>query len=562
MRSGRVTMQDEGWQRVELADGVAILLARRFAVGDAVGLAERLLDPEPAGAGLIKQTPHRSVWRVQAGGESLIVKRYRTSGLTERGKARLLGGRAHHEWRVARALRAADLPAPEPVAVTCRGEQGDRPALFAQCEVIGATPLGGFLEQRFRPGDGRTAEKRAWLERALELLARLHRQHFDHRDFHGGNLLVSAGDTPEQARFDVIDLHRVRIGTRVSVRRRQRALADLLHTLRFALDPDDTGHAVERYLALAGLDRAAVPRWRAAVEAEIARREERRVKSRTRRCLRESSAFRRIDSGGLRGFARRNVADVDLYAAVATAHDAIATGEAAVLSLGARSSVALARCGERRVAVKEYQGDGFRGSLRGRLTRGRAGRAYRAAHGLWVRGVPVPEVVAWIRTPDRSYLLVDEVRDSEPLSAGSFRLAPDGARATELRAAERAVVALLQALVRSGARLNDLSAKNVLLVRTPREDGELAAALCDFDGISLGRPIDLPWMLGALAQLNDLAPTIPLRSRLRVLCRLGRLCGGLFRADVAREIARRSAQRAAKRLGRSADGAITVSTSS
>ncbi len=493
-----------------------------------------VLDPLAHGGTTLKATPGRRVVRVDSAAGPLIVKHFFAARGLRKGRAQR---RAEREFSIAESLRAPGLPAPEPIAV---GELRDRGGtVYAAREIPESTPLGGFLEARFRPGDGRAAEKREWLARAIDLLVRVHGEGFDHRDFHGGNLLVSAGD------LVVIDLHRVLRVEHVSARRRSTALADLLHTLRFSLDPADTEFAVRRYLEKSGRDLRRADRWLERVDTGIRRREARRVKSRTRRCMAESSRFTKVRAGGVRGWRRRDCDEGELFDAVAAARAALAAGGDGVLSLAARSSVALASAGGRRVAVKLYERDGRRKSLRGKLTHGRAGRAWVAAHGLDVRGVPVPRPLAWLRTPDRAFLLVDAVEDAVTLAVLSFRIGAGGDLESRASEVADAVGALLERLAAANVRVNDLSPKNVLLAVS---GGSFAASLCDFDGVRLARAATREEWVEALGQLNDLAPSVAARPRLRVLSRMKRAVVALARTGVAAEIEAVSAARRRKRL--------------
>ncbi|MFG0316185.1 MAG: lipopolysaccharide kinase InaA family protein [Planctomycetota bacterium JB042] len=507
-----------------------------------------LVDPLAFGAEVLKENPRRSVYRLRIGRSELVVKHYRERGLGDAVKGAFGRSRARTEREIAAALVDAGLPGPAPVAWARRAEgRLERWSALAMRAVRDARPLGGYLEDRFAPGDGRTAEKRPWVEAAARLLGRLHRAGFDHRDFHGGNLLVEGGASGDGRGLVVVDLHRVARSSRISSTRRVRALADLLHTLRFAVDAEETRAAVAAYLEEIGAPRGEedVARRTRLVEHAIARRETRRRRSRTRRCLRDGSEFRPIAAGGVRGYRRRGLPTDTLFEAIAAAREAIDDGGDAARSIARRSSVAVVPAAGRSLAVKQYEGDGTR-SARGRLTRGRAGRAYVAAHGLSVRGVPVPAVVAWLRTPDRAFLVVDEVAGAVPLSAASFRLSPGGPDESRAAEAAAAVADLLVRLAASGANVNDLSPKNVLL-QLPA-GGAVRAWLCDFDGVRLDRPPSRERWVRALGQLNDLDPAIGTRLRLAVLRRLAAHVPSLRARGTAREVARRTAARASRTL--------------
>lgn len=516
----------------------------RFAAAVAAvapALATQLLDPTTA-VTVLKGNPRRSVLLMPTPVGDLVVKLYHPGGAIDALKDRVVGARAEREWRIARAMAACGLPVAAPIACG-RGLQraGRRIDLFACRAVAGAEPLGGALERLYATG-GEPAARRRLLRDAVSLLHAVHGAGFDHRDFHGGNVLV-AGD----GALVVIDLHRVARGRRVHRPARIRALADLLHTLRFGIDPGDAADAVGHYARLCA---AADPaRWWPQVQRAVARRERQRIRSRSRRAVREGSTFTAVATGGVRGFRTREVAVDDLFAAIAAARAAIAVGGAAVRSLASRSSVAIAPAGARGVAVKLYEGDGWRAARPGR---GRAGRAWLTAHALRVRGIAVPAGVAWLRTPDRAYLITDEVHGAQPLSALAPRLALTPLALTPVALA---VARLLGDLFTAGVDVHDLSPKNLLL-RTTAAGAD--ATLCDFDGIRCRRRLPVARMWRGLAQVNDVVPQVPLRARLRVLLVLKRRIPALRGPGGAARVRDLTARRAHKTLAPRAAQAVAA----
>jgi tRNA A-37 threonylcarbamoyl transferase component Bud32 len=497
-------------------------------------------DPSRA---VIKSNPRRTVFRAVTASGPLIVKHHRIEGAGEVLRARLAGSRARREIATAQALRAAGIATPQPVALLEDLAAGF--AASATHEVADAIPLGSWLEARFTRGDGREAEKRPIVVAAIELLAAMHRQGFDHRDYHGGNVLVTAAaPTAPQ----VIDLHRVARGD-VGARAATAALAALLHTLRHAVATRevDVAFAVTAY-ARARAAPAAVPEVAAVLRA-IAARERRRVASRSRRCVVESSAFTAIDAGGCRGFRRREVAEAELFAAIAAAREHLENGGPSIRSLGRRSSVAIGECAAGRFAVKVYARDGYRRSPRGAwLSRSR--RAYVKGHALAVREVAVPGVVAWVQAPDRGILVTSEVADATPLHVLAYSL--DARAAT---AAAAAVATLLERCLEARCFVDDFSPKNVLL---KRDGAAFVATLCDFDGATIDRDVTPERLLRALAQLNDVASSVPLRARLHVLRRVRRAASRALPRDAAQRILAMTAARRGRQLATPHDGALAA----
>lgn len=489
---------------------------------------------------VLKQNPRRRVTRVATPIGPVVVKHYARDRGLERLKVLAFGNRARREWETALALRAAGLPVPEPWFLA-EGAAADVSASFGAAAVPGARPLGGFLEARASDSDAARVACIDALVPTLRVLARMHVAGFHHRDFHGGNVLLQNGDPRDVV---VIDLHRVERGRDLGMRARIEALATLLHTLRFGMRGAEIRDAILAYANEASLN---VERERlvAAVLERMARREAARIDSRSKRCMRESTEFTAVRAGGCIGWRRRNVDEHVLFESIANAREALAQGSTAVRSIARRSSVALAPAGDAMWAVKVYDGDGRRRSLRARFTEGRAGAAYRSGFALAVRGVAAPPVIAWLKTPDRSVLVMTAYDDARTLLAASFAwlAAPQPQRDDALRTAAIAVAELLRSLWSARVLVHDLSPKNVLM---RERDGSMHASLCDFDGIRFGRAPTLERMIRGLAQVNDCAPGIPPRARLRVLARLKRALPQLRRTGVASAVWRTTRARAEK----------------
>jgi tRNA A-37 threonylcarbamoyl transferase component Bud32 len=134
--------------------------------------------------------------------------------------------RARREFRNLVKARNLGVCVPEPVAIL------DRPggAELWTRELEGFGPLRSYLLSDPPPFAARSE--------VLKALGRFLRDLFvagmDHRDLHGGNLLVQ----PSDRRFAVVDLSSVRFG-RVSRRRRIEIVADVLSSLQIGLNLTD-----------------------------------------------------------------------------------------------------------------------------------------------------------------------------------------------------------------------------------------------------------------------------------------------------------------------------------
>jgi hypothetical protein len=229
------------------------------------------------------------------------------------------------------------------------------------------------------------AKARALVERAGRLIRAFHDRGISHGDLHSGNLLVAPGPG-DRCGLDVIDLH--------SEGRALRRGGPTRAVAAFARRGHGARRQLRLLLAYLGVrpDRRVLARSWAAVEAGVAARERRRLRSRGRRCIEESQTFT-ADVGPFTGWRRRDTG-VEVLVAALAAHDrALAARGPTVLKDGRKSRVT--RAGG--FVVKEA----LLPTLGRRLTawfapdRLRAG--YEHAHALTVRGIGTAAPVAFLR---------------------------------------------------------------------------------------------------------------------------------------------------------------------
>ena len=236
--------------------------------------------------------------------------------------------RAQVEFECGQQLRSAGVPCPAPLAwAVGNGPDHARESWLVSEAILGAQALGPYLETRFHAGDQEPC-KLELVRRAVSLAAQMHDAGFLHRDFHGGNLLLREAEGPGGVLY-LIDCPRTWSLGVVPPSWRARELAHLFHTLRHALDRNETRalmqHAVGDGLTLDLL--------------EHARRtaERRNDRSRTQRALRPCSQFTHENPVDLQVIRDRRLPR-DRVPLLLSAHDrAIREGAPAVLRFGTRS---------------------------------------------------------------------------------------------------------------------------------------------------------------------------------------------------------------------------------
>ena len=244
--------------RPEHADaraGVFICADLRAEVAEAfpvsLGELRRVIDPAAA-----EETVHwgrnyvyRTTLHGPAGETPVVVKAFREESARQRLQRRCKGSKAKRSFDASRALLAAGVPVPGPVAaVESTAPRG--PSFFVSVHLEGAVEArylframnAGRERELFPEVDGALV-----LARLGALLRRLHAARLWHRDVSGGNVLL-AGDWSggEGGDLYLVDLGRTRIGRALSPGERMRDLARLpLHR------PGDRQNLLEFYLGRA-----------------------------------------------------------------------------------------------------------------------------------------------------------------------------------------------------------------------------------------------------------------------------------------------------------------------
>ncbi|MBI4586849.1 MAG: hypothetical protein HY717_22780 [Planctomycetes bacterium] len=396
----------------------------RFAAGlspeERAGLEVLIRDWEGLrsrpGAMVLKENRIRTVLRVPApdrppAAERWVVKVYRHLGFYDRLRARLFSSRAEREFRALRALRQRGFPVPRPLACGLRRRRGlTVEGGLVMEEIAGGLPLPALLSQTYGPDRScdpangaapeRLAEVRSLLIQLGALVRRLHESGVYHPDLHGGNLLL---DSSGKASLHLIDLHSCRFPGFVPRFLRLKGLAMVAYSLRQALPVEELRWILSGYLDAAAAAREgaahedlaptdlapAAARLREEIALIIARLARRQLRSRTRRCLLNSTVFAVERWKGFRAFRRRAfpLEPVEPFLRVEP------SGE--VLKRSATGWVARVRACGREVILK-HRRYGLLERLAGLFSTSRLRRAWIAALGLEVRSLPAPPGLALV----------------------------------------------------------------------------------------------------------------------------------------------------------------------
>jgi tRNA A-37 threonylcarbamoyl transferase component Bud32 len=184
-------------------------------------------------AKVVKQGPHRIVWRIELPGVSFHLKKNLIPNWRARMRVWMRGPKARREFGLIEAVQERGIPTSQALAWA---ERDGESYLFTRT-LENVEPLHLYFLRTFQSHDAATQTRlRQSIARALgSLVAAMHLAGVEHRDLHAGNLLLRMED--ETPRLFLIDLDAVALTRPLDGERRLANLAMLnawfrLHTER------------------------------------------------------------------------------------------------------------------------------------------------------------------------------------------------------------------------------------------------------------------------------------------------------------------------------------------
>jgi tRNA A-37 threonylcarbamoyl transferase component Bud32 len=480
-------------------------------------------------AHVVKQGPHRTIYRVVLPGLGFYFKHYRVMDTRSwmRQRLRPAKARTEHDRAVDVAARGVPTVVPLGWGESCAGP-GDTFLLTRALENV--EPLSAFIETTL-PGLARRRQARLRQDLALALgrfLARVHQAGVCHRDLHAGNLLVGL-EPGDQLRLYLIDLHAVRLGRPLGGRASRENLvifnrwfilrsgrADRLRFWRaYHAERVGMGPGVGAVLAS-----AADPASRKALAAELEERTQasnlRFWRNRDRRCLVSNRYYQTVRSAAAAGCAVRDLDAGTLAGLLADPDEPFRRPGVVVLKDSTNSTVVEfdvpGAAGPCRVVYKRFRVTAWSDPLAALVRRAPALRSWVHGHGLRERCLPTARPLAVLHRRRvglffEGYLLAEKIPAAVDLQRWVADLGP--LNAAERRAVLRGRIDQVARLVRTlhGCQLShrDLKAANLLVQGTgPKAaPGELGRVwLIDLVGVHRHRTLPRARRVQNLARLH------------------------------------------------------------
>ena len=485
----------------------------------------------------LKESAVRAVSIASGPQGEIFLKHYKIRSYRERWKYLVLPSKARREWQMAHHALRKGITTPLPLAMAerrngllLRDAFLITQAILPSAPLIELIPRGGYQEL---------------LVQAAGLLKSSHEAGLLHLDLHAGNILVEK----DGKKLYLIDLHRSKIVRNISRRRRLWNLAQFFYSLKGWLSPDDKKSFLERYDEAADTFKGELKQGLREIEVQEERIQRRHMRSRTKRCLKQSGGFSVTREQSWQIWCRRGWKPQQLLKIVARHLDIVAKKKEGLIKADRRTAITLFNYKETRVCVKEYRYQGFWQRLKEIFRGSKARRGWLMGNGLVVRGISeiVPQALLEKRKRgllQEAFLLMETPPGYVELDRSVVKtFEAQGDDDTQKEAFLNAFAGFMAELYLRTITHKDLKTCNIMV--RERED-TWNFGLVDMDDVRLDKKISHRRFLKGLIQLHTSTPLcIDMRDRRRFLTRylqlikqdnIGNIIQGVIKGSQGRQL--------------------------
>jgi tRNA A-37 threonylcarbamoyl transferase component Bud32 len=422
----------------------------------------------------------------------IFFKRDMTKGWVESFKYSLFPTKARKEWLLACQLRE-NLNIPRPLGWMERVHRGFVKESYYLSEAIGSGL--SFIEDPAITREGPLVDELA------KTVRKIHDAGLFHKDLHAGNVLWD-GES-----FFLVDLHRARIVKSLSLNHRLWNLSQLFHSLRTLWEDKERLRFVEKYLEGNSFYLQKKREYLQKVHSFMDRLQKRQWRSRTKRCLKESTEFSLIKEAGVRYYHRRDF-PLDRLKEVVEKHlHIIREKPSALVKKSSDVLISILNEGKNKVCVKQYCYPRFWDRFKDYFRPSKGLRSWVAGNGLLTRGIPNVKPLALIERRDglglkESLLIVEAIDTGIELDRYILKGYEDF---MEKRVFIKVFARWLSNFHKMGLYHRDMKTCNILVSRS---EGNWNFHLLDLEDVLLDKPVDEGRLHKNLLQLNTSTPKI------------------------------------------------------
>lgn len=457
---------------------------------------ERFLHKHPPQK-VLKESPVRTVSIISGPRGRLFLKRYKIRKFKEKFKYLAVPSKAHKEWLMGRQALRKGIATPVPLAMAeRRTKRFLRDAFLITQAIVPSSPLIELIPKGGHEG---------LLARAARLIRQAHEAGLFHQDLHAGNILVRKKDK----KLYLIDLHRSRFVRSLPKHRRLWNLAQFFYSLKGCLSPQDKEAFLQQYDKEKLIFQDGFAEGLQKIERLEERLYRRHMRSRTKRCLKDSGGFYIAKKGDWRIWARRGWEPQQLLKIITKHQDIVAKDRDGLIKTDRRSAVSFFNYKKTRICVKEYRYRGGPGRIKDCFRRSKARRGWLMGNGLVVRGIGgiIPQALLERRRrgfPQDAFLIMETPPgyiELDRYMVETFGIPPQ--KGAEKRAFLTALASFMADLYLLKIAHGDLKTCNIMV---SEEQKRWEFGLVDMDDIRLDKNIRTRRVLKELIQLHTSTP--------------------------------------------------------
>lgn len=435
-------------------------------------------------------------------GRRIFLKKDKTKGWGERLKYLVFPSKAQKEWILTLQLEKRRIRTPKPLGWIEKVTRGFVTESFYLAEALGAG-----VSAMDEPG--RLKEDTA-IEEFAKAVRKVHGAGLYHGDFHAGNFLWHEGS------LFLTDLHSAKFLKSLSLDRRLWNLTHLFHSLRTVWGEKEQTRFILTYFEgdPVHLPEAKEGQYLQRIHQGMERLQKRQWRSRTRRCLKESTDFSAPREGEMQYYHWKGFPLHEVKGVIEKHRALAAENPSRLIKCSPEVVVSMIEDGGK-VVVKEFRAPHLQDRLKDRFRRSKGLKAWVAGNGLQVRKIVSVKPLALVegggtRGVRESFLLMEAAKDGRELDRTLLQGFKDF---SEKRRFIRTCAAWLADLHRREVFHRDMKTCNIIACE---RDKSWNFCLLDLEDVTLNKKVKVKELFRSLLQLNTSTPrTITRTDRIR-----------------------------------------------
>jgi tRNA A-37 threonylcarbamoyl transferase component Bud32 len=442
-------------------------------------------------------------------GKRIFLKKDNTKDWIEGFKYVFLPSKGRKEWLIAYQLQGRDINIPKPLGWMEKIHRGLVKESYYLSEAIGSGI--SLIEDPMKLED-----PFALLEMA-RTVKKIHHTGLFHKDLHAGNFLWNG-----QSLY-LIDLHSAKIIKSLSLGQRLWNLALLFQSLRSVWGEKCQSLFMDVYFEGEPLHLQKKEELLQKIHSWMDRLQKRHWKSRTKRCLKESTEFSVEAEGGITYYHRRDFPLNVLKEMAKEHHQCRLEKSSHLLKFSPEVTVSILGGGRKKISVKNYHPSKVYDRFKEHFRRSKGMRAWISGNGLRARGfstlkpLGLAEKRGWLGLKE-SFFFMEVLEGAQELD----RYISNGFEDfKEKRLFIKAFAQWLYHFHEMGVYHKDMKTCNILVLKS---EGQWNYYLLDLEDIRLDEKVDEKRLFKNFLQLNTSTPRIITRAdRLRFFKKYSRL---------------------------------------